>query len=175
MVTHLNDNHTPINRANELQTAMEMPMPMLPKSLYEALPYTHLTIGAAIICSYDTALLTLSGCLFFAVGAFMWAMRSDNRRQDQAKRLRDYGSFNRNWYEFKPFFYMLFGLLSVNHLEQSILTLLGMIVGLFGLYLVLQRALHRHLVTPAKVRTKAKAKVVDAPLPVKVSDSGDSN
>lgn len=143
---------------------------MLPKSVYEALPYTNLAIGAVIIYRYDTVLLTLSGVLFFAVGAFMWAMRSYNRRTNQHSWQYDYGDFNRNWYEFKPFFYMLFGLLAVNRLESSILAMLGMIVGLYGLYLIILRSLHRHLTTPGR-HHKRKSESEHPPQPLSESVS----
>jgi hypothetical protein len=129
---------------------------MLPRSFYEALPYINLVIGSVVIYRYDSVLLLLSGIMFFAAGAFMWSLRSDNRRKDQTFKITDYGSFNRNWYEFKPFFYMLFGLLTVTRSGSSILEMLGMLIGLFGLYLIVQRSLHRQLTLSAKAQIRRR-------------------
>lgn len=123
---------------------------MMPKFVYESLPYINLAVGCGILCAYQTISLTISGALFFLVGAFMWMMRSQNRRADQGVRLRDYGNFNSRLYEFKPFLYMLFALLSVNRISISLLEMIAVLIGLYGLHLVIKRSLHRHMAASSK-------------------------
>jgi hypothetical protein len=121
---------------------------MLPKFIYESLPYVNLTIGVSIICCYQSVFTAFSGLLFFAVGAVMWMLRSDHRRKDQHCRQINHLKLRRELYEVKPFFYIVFGLLATNWIDVVLVDLAGASVALFGLFVVIKRSIHRYYATP---------------------------
>jgi hypothetical protein len=116
---------------------------MLPKFIYESLPYINLAIGVAEICFFHSFWTALSGAMFFGAGAVMWVLRSDNRRKDKRTKIRYQYNRGRELYEIKPFFYIVFGLLVTNWLNTPTLHLAGAAVALFGLYLLLKRGIYR--------------------------------
>ena len=55
---------------------------MLPILLYEVLPLVYLFGGTILLVFGQSALVLVSATLFYCAGAFIWIMRSENRRTD---------------------------------------------------------------------------------------------
>lgn len=56
---------------------------MIPRPLYEALPYLYTSAGLAAALKLDTPLGRLSGGLLFLAGLAVWAMRRHYRSEWQ--------------------------------------------------------------------------------------------
>lgn len=115
---------------------------ILPKILYEILPYTYMTIGLAEISYFKSFLTTSSGLLLFFSGALIWILRSNYRRFDTGLL---YDSKSRlGLYELKPFFLILFGVLFYTWFSSNITTPFTTLIILVGVYIILLRALNRN-------------------------------
>ncbi|MEH6471613.1 MAG: hypothetical protein V7752_10195 [Halopseudomonas sp.] len=58
---------------------------MLPKPLYEALPYCYFIVGGALWLTSHSLLELLAGALLYFAGAQQWALRSNYRRADRIR------------------------------------------------------------------------------------------
>ena len=121
---------------------------MLPKYLYESLPYTQLTGGASVIVLSDNPWMVFCGLLLFSAGALVWMMRSDNRRRDGHLQLDFDWLLSRPMYELKPFFYQAFGLVAASQADNSLVVLAATTVACYGLFVMILRAVHRQCVSP---------------------------
>ncbi|MFT4925417.1 MAG: hypothetical protein ACI8WB_001510 [Phenylobacterium sp.] len=114
-----------------------------PKIIYEAFPYFHMTLGIVAISHFQTLLTSFSGVCFFAAGAVMWVLRSDNRRKDQIfKRKHDGGNW-RELYELKPFLYILAGVLFSSWSQVMLVDMLGVGVAMVGVFQLMRRVIYR--------------------------------
>lgn len=92
---------------------------MLPKPLYEALPYVYFLIGSALWISSSNPLEIVAGVLLYFAGAQQWVLRSNYRRRDRVQanlvnshRRQDdhqHGLYPRWLYEMLPFVYIGLG------------------------------------------------------------------
>lgn len=82
---------------------------MLPKSVYETLPYMYLGGGMSEVVYFDSMVAMFSGVLFFVAGAMVWVMRSNHRRKDVEIKRKQHGRFPEAVYEFVPFMYLALG------------------------------------------------------------------
>lgn len=117
---------------------------MLPKTVYESLPYFYLAIGIVEITCYQTLLTSLSGMLFFTAGAIMWVLRSDNRRRDLVFNRKDDYGVNRELYELKPFVYIVIGVLAARWNDFYVVHFGAVAFALYGLFVLIKRILYRH-------------------------------
>ena len=58
---------------------------MLPKPLYETLPYLYFAVGSGIWLTGDSLLEVGAGALLFFAGAQQWILRSNYRRPDRIR------------------------------------------------------------------------------------------
>lgn len=58
---------------------------MLPKPLYEILPYCYFIVGGALWLASSGVLEMLAGVLLYFAGAQQWVLRSNYRRTDRVK------------------------------------------------------------------------------------------
>lgn len=149
---------------------------MLPKSMYETLPYCYFIVGSTLWLASDRPLELIAGILLFFAGAQQWILRSNYRRRDRIKaylinknkkfatQQLHHGYYPRGLYEILPFIYIGLGyqLANLLHnpawLETAALntgfTLTASICLIIAGYLVLSlRSYHRlHAVKQTKNR-----------------------
>ncbi|MDO6718365.1 hypothetical protein Q4575_03080 [Psychrosphaera sp. 1_MG-2023] len=114
---------------------------ILPKTLYEILPYTYMSIGVAEIGYFKSYLTTSSGLLFFFAGALIWILRSNYRRFDDF-RLFDSKS-KLGLYELKPFLLILLGVMFYTWFGSNLTSSFATLTVLVGIYIVFLRAIKR--------------------------------
>lgn len=78
---------------------------MLPKQLYEILPYLYMVIGVLVLFALGNFLALFSGLLFFMAGSLIWILRSDHRRASR----KHHGPLPHWPYELLPFLYTATG------------------------------------------------------------------
>lgn len=116
---------------------------MLPKPIYELMPYFYLSGGITEIYYLQSTIATVSGVLFFVAGAMIWILRSNHRRCDsQLSRKRD-ARLPEELYEMLPFLYMLVGALLVTFSTSYLLYAIAALLFLAGLHFVVVRTVHR--------------------------------
>jgi hypothetical protein len=136
---------------------------MLPKPLYETLPYLYFLVGSALWIASNSPLQIIAGMLLYFAGAQQWVLRSNYRRPDRVSaNLMEHphhgeqqtGLYPRWLYEILPFLYIGLGYQLANLLRQpqwqqqlgldSAFTLTASFCLLVAGYLVLLlRGLHR--------------------------------
>ncbi len=117
---------------------------MVPKPLYELIPYLYLLTGSAIIVGLG-GYTTPVGLLLFAMGAWLWLMRSDYRRINRRQPLGGKRSFflSRALYELLPFGYVLLGLLIFGLLDHPLRLFSGPLMVALGLAVLMLRSSQR--------------------------------
>ncbi len=103
---------------------------MLPKPLYEALPYCYFITGSALWLVSDQLLELIAGILLYFAGAQQWILRSNYRRWDrirtnlinkhpeQVPQQPDHDFYPRWLYEILPFAYIGLGYQLANLLHN---------------------------------------------------------
>ncbi|WP_051333519.1 hypothetical protein [Aliagarivorans marinus] len=76
---------------------------MLSKPIYELLPTLYLSVGSGSVLYLDSSLGLAGGALLFLIGALVWVMRSNYRRQDEPQAPQKRLAIPENIYEFYPF------------------------------------------------------------------------
>ncbi len=106
---------------------------MIPKAIYELKPYLYL-VGGSVIIVFLSGMAIPAGILLYALGAWLWLMRSEyrrvNARQPNAVGARFY--WNDTLYELQPFMYILGGLMAIGQLQHGIRFLVGALLILTG-------------------------------------------
>ena len=115
---------------------------MIPKTLYELLPYGYMSAGVAEISYFKTLLSTGSGLLFFMAGALVWVLRSNYRRTDPEASRKASGA-GQSFYELKPFLLIVSGVLIFTWINSWMGLPLASMVTLIGMYIVVLRSMHR--------------------------------
>lgn len=114
---------------------------MIPKPLYESLPFLLMFFGACVIAVL-AGYATPAGLLLYGFGAWIWLVRSDkrrlNERQPRVLGKRIYRA--ETLYEFEPFLYILIGLLVLGWLQHDVRWVSGPLMIVFGLAVLLMRA-----------------------------------
>ena len=116
---------------------------ILPKALYEILPYGYMSAGVAEIGYFKTFISTGSGLLFFMAGALIWVLRSNHRRTDP-KAARKSLDHNQSMYELKPFICIAISVLMFTWVNNWVALPVAAMFSLFGLYVLVQRSVNRN-------------------------------
>ena len=107
---------------------------MLPKPLYEIIPYLYLGGGALGILFLDNAIGWACGGLLYGAGALVWVLRSNHRRRD---RTADFGGQwwrTNSLYEFRPFALIAAALILMVSFNHLLVFLAAVALCLLGLY-----------------------------------------
>ncbi len=129
---------------------------MLPKPLYEMLPFSYLIAGSLLISISDRPLLFFSGSLFFLAGASVWILRSAFRRiTTPFPPMSVLLVIPEVIYESLPFAYLFIGMFLLKAASDlTVLIVAGILIGI-GLIRLMQRSVHRH---PHFFRTRHRSK-----------------
>ncbi|WP_207062552.1 hypothetical protein [Motiliproteus sp. SC1-56] len=123
---------------------------MLPKPLYEPLPYLYLAAGAGILLAFDGA-ATPVGLILFFFGAWFWVMRSERRRKNSRRPLKRL--HKRHWspviYELQPFLYLFVAILIFDYLSHPVRYVFGPLLLFFGIGILIVRTVNRRQAPPA--------------------------
>jgi len=114
---------------------------VIPKPVYEVLPYIYLIAGSVIIAALPGGAIA-AGLLLYAFGAWLWLVRSDRRRLN-SRHPKSVGSrfyWGDSLYELQPFLYILLGVLVVGQLQHDIRLLMGPLMVLAGVVVLTIRA-----------------------------------
>tara|TARA_R110001583_G_scaffold9356_8_gene44497 strand:- start:900 stop:1379 length:480 start_codon:yes stop_codon:yes gene_type:complete len=107
---------------------------MLPKPLYEILPYCYFIVGSTLWLASSTPLELFAGVLLYIAGAQQWVQRSNYRRSDRirtnlinnhlhlAEEALHHDLYPRWLYEMLPFFYIGLGYQLANLFHNPSLT-----------------------------------------------------
>ncbi len=79
---------------------------MLPKRLYELLPYFYMVSAVVVLLTISNYVALFSGLTLFMAGSLIWILRSDHRRATRKQR----GRVPYWIYELQPFIYAVGGL-----------------------------------------------------------------
>jgi len=79
---------------------------MVPKQLYESLPYLYMVAGIAVLVAIGNYFALFSGLMLFLAGSLIWILRSDHRRASRKQR----GPLPYWLYELQPFIYAAVGI-----------------------------------------------------------------
>ncbi|MEH6472159.1 MAG: hypothetical protein V7752_12995 [Halopseudomonas sp.] len=117
---------------------------MVPKPIYEVLPYLYLLSGSIIIAALGGH-ATLAGLLLFCFGSWLWLVRSDYRRINarQPKSLGSRFYWSDTVYELQPFGYILAGVLVFGLLQHPIRLVSGPLMVMIGIAVLMLRASQR--------------------------------
>jgi hypothetical protein len=115
---------------------------LLPKALYELMPYAYMSAGIAEISYFKTLIATGSGLLFFVAGSLIWILRSNYRRKDPEVTRKEV-SANQGLYELKPFLFIMCGVLTVTWSNNWLVYPAASLLVLFGFYILMLRTMHR--------------------------------
>ncbi len=103
---------------------------MLPRPLYETLPYCYFGVGSALWLTSTSGLELLAGVLLYFAGAQQWILRSNYRRSDRikanllnthleaAEQQQQHDLYPRWLYEMQPFLYIALGYQLANLLHN---------------------------------------------------------
>lgn len=106
---------------------------MLPRTLYEVLPYIYLFSALALMVSQSDWVILVCAWVLFTGGAITWVLRSDSRRVN--KRVPDSSKtwhLHEDIYESLPFLYIGGGVLVMRFAEQGLFILSGFAMMAFG-------------------------------------------
>lgn len=119
---------------------------MIPKPLYEPLPYVYILGALMVLLLADQVWVYLFAALLYAGGAAIWVMRSNYRRKTSPQMVRNRASawlFPRLVYEFLPFVYLGIGVLILSQLSLPWSLVPGGLLCLAGALVWLIRAIYR--------------------------------
>ncbi|MGB0466565.1 MAG: hypothetical protein ACPGF7_03410 [Pontibacterium sp.] len=127
---------------------------MLPKPLYESLPYFCLVSGALSTALPTDALHATSGLILYCIGATVFILRSRHRRVDaKTNNIRQNRQRYIPWqkgslfpeplYEAIPFLYILCGILLQCYARSALLIYSGFIVFAIGVVILALRHSYR--------------------------------
>lgn len=114
---------------------------MLPKVVYELMPYGYMSVGVAEISYFKTLLTTTSGLLFFVAGALIWILRSNHRRTDPVVNRKN--ANNQSFYEMKPFLLIAGSVLVYTWVNTAMVLPAAALTAAIGTYLLLARTVNR--------------------------------
>lgn len=115
---------------------------LLPKNLYEVLPYTYMTAGVAEIGLFDSILAMSSGILMFIAGALVWILRSNYRRVDAG--YAKHSATKQGFYELKPFCLIALGVVVIQTVDVNSASFFASLAILVGSYIWYLRIQNRH-------------------------------
>lgn len=108
-------------------------MPMLPKAVYELLPYSYLVISMLLMGFHSDWIVVSFAWVLYTAGAVTWVLRSDARRVNPRRPTHKSNMFlHDDIYESVPFFYIGGGILAMRYLGDGVLLYAGLILLLLG-------------------------------------------
>lgn len=145
---------------------------MLPKPIYEALPFCYFFVGSGLWLYGDSTIEVIAGILLYIASAQQWILRTSHRRPDRinAKLVgrsrkqilnQDKRLLPRNLYEAMPFVYIALGYMVSNATQSSNIELIYsldlVLISSFmfctaGFMVLLLRGVSRLSATPVHVR-----------------------
>ncbi|WP_432463853.1 hypothetical protein [Agarivorans sp. QJM3NY_33] len=119
---------------------------MLPKVIYELLPSGYLSAGTGSILLLDPWLANLGGAILFAMGALIWVIRSNYRRDDRDRKsfITKHKVLPEALYEFIPFAYLASAVLLLSLLSNTPSLFLALVACYRGLKLLYKRSQYRN-------------------------------
>ncbi len=115
---------------------------MIAKSVYEALPFSYISIGSACILMLEQKAAIFFAIIVFTLGAKIYNMRSQNRRTDPVRK-RKPGKIPTSLYNFVPFIYLFAATLRFKLYPSKIGAVIGIGLMLYSLYILIQRSSNR--------------------------------
>ncbi|RTR34651.1 hypothetical protein [Shewanella atlantica] len=115
---------------------------MIAKSVYEALPFSYISIGTASILMLEQKVAIFFAIIVFALGAKIYDMRSQNRRTDPLRK-RKAGKLPASLYNFVPFIYLFTATLVFKLYPTKFGAMFGTCLMLYSLYILVQRSSNR--------------------------------
>ncbi|HEY5717136.1 MAG TPA: hypothetical protein VIS52_01500 [Motiliproteus sp.] len=117
---------------------------MLPKGLYELMPYLYMSAGALAILLYGGVSTPLA-MLLYLFGAWLWSLRSRHRRRSPPtpQKPRSGWFWSETLYELLPFIYILAGVFVLDQLQHGIRLVSGPLIIATGLLLIIVRHCER--------------------------------
>tara|TARA_R110002167_G_scaffold15727_1_gene62414 strand:- start:4421 stop:5125 length:705 start_codon:yes stop_codon:yes gene_type:complete len=110
---------------------------MLPKAIYEVLPYIYLFTALGLLAGHSDWIVLGFAWLLYTGAAITWVLRSDARRVNPRRPKERKDLFlHDDFYESMPFFYLGGGLLVMRFLDDSPLFYAGLIIFTLGIYVL---------------------------------------
>ncbi|HEY5716987.1 MAG TPA: hypothetical protein VIS52_00730 [Motiliproteus sp.] len=119
---------------------------MLPKALYEILPYAYLFGGLSLMTSQSDWIILACSWIVYTGGSIMWVLRSDARRIN--KRIPPYSKgfyLHEDIYESLPFLFIGIGVLAIRFLESWVFFSVGLVMMAYGGYVLAIRIVRRKI------------------------------
>lgn len=108
-------------------------MPMLPKTVYELLPYFYLSGSMALMGFHPDWVVVAFAWVLYTAGSVTWVLRSDARRINPRRPKHKNNMFlHDDIYESMPFFYIGGSILVMRYMGDSVLFYAGMILFVLG-------------------------------------------
>ncbi len=113
---------------------------MLPKAIYEVLPYAYLFTALGLLAGHSDLIVLGFAWLLYTGAVIIWVLRSDARRINprqpkDKKRIFLHDDF----YESLPFFYLGGGILVMRFLGDAVFFYAGLMLLLFGVSVLVVR------------------------------------
>ncbi|ABV35784.1 conserved hypothetical protein [Shewanella sediminis HAW-EB3] len=115
---------------------------MIAKSVYEALPFSYISIGSACILMLEQKAAIFFAMVVFALGAKIYNMRSQNRRTDPVRK-RKPGKIPASLYNFVPFIYLFTATVVFKLYPTKFGAMIGTGLMVYSLYILIQRSSNR--------------------------------
>jgi hypothetical protein len=112
---------------------------MIPERLYETLPYAYVITGAQSVLWLPYWSAALSGTVLIFVGAVVWVVRTEKRRNPHGIKFKQHGTLPFWCYELQPFAYLSCGALLFNYGGSFLLYPSAVILLVLGVQLWLCR------------------------------------
>jgi len=119
---------------------------MLPKALYEVLPYLYLFSGLGLMTSQSDWMILLFSWMLYTGGSVMWVLRSDARRVNKRNPPSSKNLYlHEDIYESLPFLFIGAGVLAIRFLETWMFFTAGFVLMAYGGYVLAIRIVRRKI------------------------------
>ncbi|WP_210396082.1 hypothetical protein [Motiliproteus sediminis] len=119
---------------------------MLPRPLYEVLPYLYLFGSLGLISTQSNWMVILFAWVLYTAGAITWVLRSDARRVNKRMPKSQKNLFlHEDFYESLPFLFIGMGVLAVRFIESWIVFWAGFALMVYGGYVLAIRISRRKI------------------------------
>lgn len=127
---------------------------MLPKFVYEALPYVCLIAAITAVLSIDVPLAYASGALFYISGSSIWIFRSTSRRDIRIEQAKGHSHIKTEKmkyrlhlpeyvYEVIPFVYIAAGVAAIMLIPNRLSYLFALLLWFAGVLILVLRSTNR--------------------------------
>lgn len=119
---------------------------MLPKAIYETLPYLYLLVSLSLLAGHADWIVLVFAWILYTGAAITWVLRSDARRVNprrpkESKELLLHDDI----YESLPFFYLGGGVLVMRFIGEGIFFYAGLMLFALGIYVLGIRIIKRKI------------------------------